>query len=252
MDPYRDVRQGLVERYSRLARRLRGIRHDLSLPGDDVADTGEVAAAGLADIIEAATHELGLIRNALRQMQKGEYGLCSRCERRIGLQRLHVLPYATRCEVCAPGLDLDSLNQLRVQHLGLRQLLQAIEETLREHRADVERESTGAAALALLGDLARELPEHFQLEERGGYFSDVIAAAPRLSGRAEELCKEHAGFQRQSRELLERAQSAGTAAERWAEVEADFAQVSASLAAHEEAENTLMRAVLKDDLSALD
>jgi hypothetical protein len=235
MDPYREIRQELIERSARLARRVSGIEQDLGRYGG-LAGSGDP----LAEIVDAATHELRLIQDALKRLDSGDYGQCVRCRAKIGLQRLRLLPYAAKCEVCAPGLDMDSLKQLRVQHLGLRELLHAIEGRIKEQRIGGDVPGPGSV-LVLLADLVRELPEHFAFEERGGYLSDVIAAAPRTRSRAAELYEDHAELARRSAELLELARFAVESPGRWAKVEAKLAELAELLSAHEEAENALVR-----------
>jgi hypothetical protein len=235
MDPYREIRQELVERSVRLARRVSGIERDLGRYGG-ATERGDP----LGEIVDAASHELHLIEDALKRLDSGAYGHCGRCSGKIGLQRLRLLPYAVNCEVCAPGLDMDALKELRVQHLGLRELLRAIEQRLKEQRLGGDG-STSGALLVLLADLARELPEHFAFEERGGYLADAIAVAPRLTAKAAELYRDHAELARRSRDLLEQARSAAEARAGWAEVEAGFAALATLLSDHEEAENALVR-----------
>lgn len=41
------------------------------------------------------------IEAALRRAEAGSYGICESCGEPIGADRLHVLPFATRCITCA-------------------------------------------------------------------------------------------------------------------------------------------------------
>ena len=244
METHREIRRELLGRYRRLVRRLRGLHADL-----DRYSRGEeqVVASAVAEIIEAATHELGLIRTAFERMAMEEYGRCGRCHRPIGLQRLQLLPYAVNCEVCAPGLDMDSLKEIRTQHLGFRQLIRAIQDVMRG--TDAQGPSARAAALTLLGDLARELPEHFALEEKGGYLAGVLATAPRLHRRAERLQRQHAELARSSRELVDLAESVQGQRGLWAEVDKRFQDLAAQLSAHEEAEDAMVSNAFIDELA---
>jgi RNA polymerase-binding transcription factor DksA len=247
MDPHRDIRRELLERYRRLVRRLRGLHTDLDgyAPGEE-----QQVASAVGEIIEAATHELGLIRAAFERMAMEEYGRCGRCDRSIGLQRLQLLPYAVNCEVCAPGLDMDALKEIRVQHLGFRQLLRAIQDVM--YGGDAQEAWAKAAVLALLGDLARELPEHFALEEKGGYLVGVLTTAPRLHRRAERLQRQHAELARSSGELADMARSMRAQPGLRAEVEKRFKELAVQLSAHEAAEDTLVREAFTDDVAAGD
>ncbi|HVC22836.1 MAG TPA: TraR/DksA C4-type zinc finger protein [Candidatus Dormibacteraeota bacterium] len=39
-------------------------------------------------------------QDALRRLERGEYGLCKDCGKEIAIERLRALPYATRCVPC--------------------------------------------------------------------------------------------------------------------------------------------------------
>ena len=49
------------------------------------------------------TARLQQINSALRRMERGEYGICARCEEEISLARLRVRPEAPLCVRCAEG-----------------------------------------------------------------------------------------------------------------------------------------------------
>jgi RNA polymerase-binding transcription factor len=49
---------------------------------------------------ENAEHLLASIDAALTRIQEGTYGICERCGRPIGEERLEALPYATKCIEC--------------------------------------------------------------------------------------------------------------------------------------------------------
>jgi RNA polymerase-binding transcription factor DksA len=42
---------------------------------------------------------------ALRRLEAGTYGICTRCHGRIGAQRLAILPEAARCTECATSVE---------------------------------------------------------------------------------------------------------------------------------------------------
>jgi DnaK suppressor protein len=52
----------------------------------------------------ANTRELTLIENALRRIQEGTYGICSRCDKAISPQRLKAVPWAECCVQCQDQL----------------------------------------------------------------------------------------------------------------------------------------------------
>jgi DnaK suppressor protein len=46
---------------------------------------------------EDAEEALAAIDDALRRIEQGTYGICERCGREIGIERLRAVPYATLC-----------------------------------------------------------------------------------------------------------------------------------------------------------
>ena len=73
---------------------------------------------------------------------------------------------------------------LHGQHTSLRLLLRGIEEVFVERSSGSEDERFAAVLVVQLEDITRELQEHFEFEEKGGYFEDVQSASP---FRAREL-----------------------------------------------------------------
>ncbi len=55
----------------------------------------------LEQLDEGAQIELAQIDHALDRIEAGSYGRCERCHRSIPRARLELLPYATRCVLCA-------------------------------------------------------------------------------------------------------------------------------------------------------
>lgn len=45
------------------------------------------------------------VRDALRRMDEGVYGVCARCEGDIGFKRLQALPWAIYCVICQASVD---------------------------------------------------------------------------------------------------------------------------------------------------
>lgn len=54
----------------------------------------------LGAIAAAAADEVVQIDHALERMECGGYGVCERCGEEIALERIRVVPYATRCARC--------------------------------------------------------------------------------------------------------------------------------------------------------
>lgn len=145
-------------------------------------------------------------------------------------------------------MERPPLEQIRAQHFELGRLIRALEKAFAALASECEDEARSRHVLALLEDLDRALPEHFALEERGGYFFEVVEVAPRLRPRAERLQRSHVEFREQSRAVLELARSAVGAPdkwERWKQLTAEFLK---RLRQHEADENELVREAFRDDL----
>lgn len=93
-------RDELNGRLSEVRADQRRVREPLSLDSSDRAAQREnddvIDAIGLS-----AEHELLEIKNALARIETGTYGRCIACGTRIGMARLHAVPYAQRCSSCA-------------------------------------------------------------------------------------------------------------------------------------------------------
>ena len=155
-------------------------------------------------------------------------------------------------------MELRILRQLEGQHRGLVRRRQSVElelsalGTLGERGQGDESELTLMRAVNLLAALRRELKEHFALEERAGLMAAATEAAPRLSGRADRLTREHADLSATVARILEDLLSSQKLPERWAALAESFARFSETLLAHERAEEEMVREAFLDDLGGGD
>jgi DnaK suppressor protein len=98
------VKKQLEQRLRELGAKVEEIEDDLRTPrsaswedrateieGDEVLGALEGSAVG----------EIDDIRAALKRIEDGTYGVCSRCGEDIDERRLQALPYATECIQCA-------------------------------------------------------------------------------------------------------------------------------------------------------
>lgn len=95
---------------SELERRLKELTQDVSeidseLQGALSADWAEQAAQlevqdSLGGIEKSKLQEIAQIREALRRISLGIYGVCTKCGEPIDPKRLKALPTATRCISC--------------------------------------------------------------------------------------------------------------------------------------------------------
>jgi RNA polymerase-binding transcription factor len=49
--------------------------------------------------------ELKLVEAAIKRLDEGSYGVCSKCGGEINLERLKIIPYATYCVKCKAKLE---------------------------------------------------------------------------------------------------------------------------------------------------
>lgn len=68
----------------------------------------EAAANSLKALDERERRELAEIVAALKRMDTGEYGVCERCEKKIGAARLNALPMVRFCIDCQKRLEANS------------------------------------------------------------------------------------------------------------------------------------------------
>ena len=99
-----EKRQPLAELEKILAARLAGIEHELVK--EHSADSEEQVTERenedvLRNLNEETRHELQQVRQALRRLDAGDYGICAKCGDDISPARLSALPYATLCIKCA-------------------------------------------------------------------------------------------------------------------------------------------------------
>lgn len=55
--------------------------------------------------LDRSVRRLRQIEEALRRLEKGEYGICANCEEEIGAKRLRALPWAQLCLKCQEIAD---------------------------------------------------------------------------------------------------------------------------------------------------
>lgn len=93
----------LLERRGELDKRLRAIEADLETPGDPDAEERVVEREN-DEVLErlglAGIEELRLIREALKRIDAGTYGICASCGEPIAEERLDVLPFTPLCREC--------------------------------------------------------------------------------------------------------------------------------------------------------
>lgn len=104
MTPLEDRKKALEARLQELWARLRGLEDELD--SHNARDWEELATERETDEVleglgSSGQVEIDMIRAALRRIEAGDYGTCTRCGELIQPERLDVLPYTPLCRRCA-------------------------------------------------------------------------------------------------------------------------------------------------------
>jgi RNA polymerase-binding protein DksA len=94
----------LEERLRELAERVEEIDDDLHEHEEDDFGDRAIETAGdevLEELGSAGLREIQQIRAALVRLEKGTYGVCTRCGEPVGERRLEAIPHAALCISCA-------------------------------------------------------------------------------------------------------------------------------------------------------
>lgn len=106
-DPLRDLRRQLEQLrddlQARLDRVARHVRHEVEPLEKDFAE--QAVQRENEEVVDAlgneARRELARVRDALKRMDEGVYGVCEACGENIPPARLKALPQARLCAECA-------------------------------------------------------------------------------------------------------------------------------------------------------
>ncbi len=107
-DMYSDIEQTLRELEQSLETRLSDVK--AGLVQQHSADSKEQAIERendevLQKIEESIMAELSQVKQAVRRLNLGEYGICEECGDEIAVERLKAMPFATLCVACAEARE---------------------------------------------------------------------------------------------------------------------------------------------------
>lgn len=108
----RALREELIEERDRVARQLAALVRtfdelvdaaDLEPPDDEHDPDGTTAyeRAQVSSLAKASRTQLDELERALAGIDDEGYGVCERCGRPVGVERLHAVPGTRRCVRCA-------------------------------------------------------------------------------------------------------------------------------------------------------
>jgi RNA polymerase-binding transcription factor DksA len=104
MSQYAKIQKDLEHRLEVLRRRTSkvetSLRRELNRDSQEAAQEAENDEV-LERLDEGGLQEIEAIRNALKRIEAGTYGVCTSCEEPIAIGRLEALPFALRCIDCA-------------------------------------------------------------------------------------------------------------------------------------------------------
>lgn len=111
MEDYSEIREQLKAELSQIFERDQELREAMrqkdpagNLSFEDLGTEGELDDV-LESLGERIRNEWLDSWNALQRMDRGTYGLCSNCGKRIHVERLRVLPSTEYCVECAAKLE---------------------------------------------------------------------------------------------------------------------------------------------------
>ena len=138
------------------------------------------------------------------------------------------------------------LDAIREEHRKLDELYARIRETLSGQKRGM------ANVQVLFDELVKTVRRHFEHEEEGGYFREIIEMAPRLSSRADRLEEEHTELLKLAEHLaMNIRHSRDTQLWRFA-TRVDFEYFIHRCEDHESAETALVQDAYLQDIGALD
>jgi len=105
---------------------------------------------------------------------------------------------------------------------------------------------------SLLAVLRRHMLEHFEHEEKGGYFREAILIRPQLAPQAEALLEQHADFVAMIEELLVMARTDNIPAAVRNDLETRWQQFNIEFCRHEAGEVDLLQDAFTEDLGTGD
>ena len=99
-----ELQTGLEARLDQLRNRTQRTDRDLRRAHDDAMHEQAIERENdevLEQLSSEGRDEITAIRDALKRLEAGSYGLCVACNEPIGEARLRALPYARDCIECA-------------------------------------------------------------------------------------------------------------------------------------------------------
>jgi iron-sulfur cluster repair protein YtfE (RIC family) len=143
--------------------------------------------------------------------------------------------------------EQDMRKEIQREHGELRALLGDI------HRVLAERLQTVVHVSEQLAALNEHVETHFNEEEIGGFFDQVLgSASQQVAQQVDSLRDEHCHLLQVVRRLSEQAKTGNGSDDWWQRLESEFREFSKELMHHEHKENELLQEAFDQDIGAAD
>lgn len=140
----------------------------------------------------------------------------------------------------------ESFEQIRREHAELRELLGSVSRALADREISLEQASE------MFTSLRGQIVKHFETEEQGQFFEEIIDHAPRLSDRANATCDEHEQLLAQVKQMADLALEKAGTPDWWQQLNDQFHDFSKGLMHHESQEMELMQEAYGEDIGSKD
>lgn len=145
-----------------------------------------------------------------------------------------------------PSADRHRAEAFEQDHTDLKALLNAVRAALAPSTRDHN------AVQDLIEKLATEVVEHFQLEERGGYFAEAVRRAPQMAETAIELQSQHDPLLESLEGLRALVRSGVESDAWWARVGKELDRFANELLQHEAGERAMLQRAYGQDIGSGD
>ena len=152
-----------------------------------------------------------------------------------------------QCEV-GPSPDRAWIREFDAQHQNLSGVFVALIDRIRQVPKTDDQCDAQSELLRLIAETEQLLLAHFAFEEAGGYLSDALAIAPRLSKRAAVLQRDHRKFTARFAKLATFARELREVDESWEYLGIAIREFIRELRVHELEESRLVLEAFLDDL----
>src|ERR1041384_8184942 len=111
-----EYKKRLMAERKALAHKLDSQEHNLAVDGNEMPDPVDLAAQAFSKNVilalsENETRQLGMIDEALRRIEDGEFGDCANCGNEINTKRLDAVPWARYDIACQELVEQGMLEE---------------------------------------------------------------------------------------------------------------------------------------------